>query len=62
MLHTVIGLVLQVGDAKFPQAFGFRSRVLTPYFTATEECGGDKRLVQLELVCEADGVALPDPL
>ena len=24
--------------------------------------GGDKRLVELELACEADGLALPDPL
>ena len=31
-----------------------------PCFTAVEEDGGDERLVQLELVCEADGVAPPD--
>ena len=31
-----------------------------PCFTATEEDGGDKRLVELALVCEADGVAPPD--
>ena len=32
-----------------------------PCFTATEEAGGDKRLVQLELACEADGVVPSDP-
>ena len=31
-------------------------------FTAVEEDGGDKRLVQLELACESDGVAPPDPV
>ena len=33
-----------------------------PCFTAIEDDGGDKRLVQLELVCEADGVELNCPL
>ena len=33
-----------------------------PCFTGIEEDGGDKRLVQLELACEADGVAPPDPV
>ena len=66
--HLIISLVLQVGDAeKFPQAFGFES--LDPLFrvskqgpcsTAVEEDGGDKRVVELELVREADGVAPPD--
>ena len=66
--HPVIGLVLQVGVAeKFPQAFGFESldpsffsQQQGPCFTAIEEDGGDRRLVQLELACEADGVAPPD--
>ena len=31
-------------------------------FTAIEEDGGDERLVELELACEADGVAPPDPV
>ena len=31
-------------------------------FTGIEENGGDKGLVELELACEADGVALPDPV
>ena len=30
-----------------------------PYFTAIGEDGDGKRFVQLELVCEADGVASP---
>ena len=59
-----------MGDAeKFPQALDFESldAFLTvskqgPCFTALEEDGGDKRLVQLELHCEANGVALPDPV
>ena len=69
-LHQVLGLVLYVGDVeKFPQALDFES--LDPFlsvskkgpsFTAMEEDGGDKSLVQLELACEADGVALPDPV
>ena len=66
--HPVVGFVLQAGDAeKFPQALGFESldpffRVnkQSPCFTAIEEEGGEKRLV--ELACEADGVALPDPV
>ena len=68
-LHPVSGLVLQRNSAeKFSQALGFES--LDPYFrasrqgscfTAIEEDRGDKRpVVQLELACEADGVAPPD--
>ena len=54
---------------KFPQTLGFES--LDPFLavskrgpclTATEEDESDKRLVQLELACEADGVASPDPV
>ena len=68
--HPVVGLVLQAGDAnKFPWAFGFRRsgsfsqiRKQGPCFTDIEENRGDKRLVQLELACEADGVASPDPV
>ena len=33
-----------------------------PCFTVIEEGGGDKRLLQLELACEADGIAPPDPV
>ena len=40
----------------------FRVRKQDPYFTAVEEDGGDKRLVQLELGCKADGVAPTDPV
>ena len=63
-----VGLVLPVGDAeKFPQALGFES--LDPFlrvskqglcFTSIED-GGDKRLVELELPCQADGIAPPGP-
>ena len=66
--HPVVGLVLQVGDVeKFLQAFGFegldpflRVSKQGPCFTAIEEGGGDKRLVELELACKADGTAPPD--
>ena len=54
-LHQVVGVVLQVGDTeKFPQALGFES--LDPFlivskqgpcFTAVEEDGDDKGLVEL---------------
>ena len=33
-----------------------------PCFTVIEGDGGDKRLVELELACKADGVATLDPL
>ena len=67
--HFFFGLVLKAGDAeKFPQAFGFEGldaflRVCkqSPCFTAIED-GGDKRPVELELACKADGVAWPDPV
>ena len=68
--HTVVGLVVQERDAKkFPHTFGFKS--LDPFcqnqqaglcFTAIGQDGGDKRLVQLELACEADGFAPPFPV
>ena len=62
-----VGLLLQAGDAeKFPHALEsldpfFRISKQGPCFTAVEENGGDERLVQLELACKADGVALPEP-
>ena len=50
-----------------PQTVGFKSLDLFLRFgkqasclTTTEEDGGDMRLVQLELACEADGIASPD--
>ena len=71
----VVGLVLQVGNAeKFPQALGFESLDLSPFFffcrvseqgscfAATEKDDCDKRLVQLELACKNDSTASPDPL
>ena len=72
--HPVIGLVFQVGDAeKFPHALRFESldpffffflkvSMQSPCFTAIERDLDDKRHVQLELACEADGVAPPDPV
>ena len=68
--HPVVGLVLQAGDAeKFPRALGFkgldpflRDSKQSPCFTAMQEDGGDKRLVELGLTCEACGVVLPDPV
>ena len=51
--HLAIGLVLQTGDTEASQALGFDSldpffRVSkqVPRFTAIEEDGGDKRLVE----------------
>ena len=40
----------------------FSVRKQGPCFTAIEEDGGDKRPAELALACEADGVALPDPV
>ena len=68
--HGVVGLVLKTRDTeKFPHALGFESldpffRVSKqgPCFTAVEENGGDKRLVELELACKADGVAPLNPV
>ena len=40
----------------------FFSQQVGSVFTAIEEDGGDKRLVELELTCEADSVAPPDPV
>ena len=67
--HPVVGLALQLEDAeKIPQAFGFegldpffRVSKQGPCFIAIEEDGGDKRLLEVELVCKFDGVAPPDP-
>ena len=61
--------MLQLGDAEeFSQALGFQSldpffsgvSQQSPCFTIIEQDGGDKRLVQLELVREAYGVPPPD--
>ena len=40
----------------------FKVRKQGPCFTAIEEDGGDKRLVEFELACKTNGVALPDPV
>ena len=65
--HPVVDLVSQAGDAeKFLKHlvskawiifFFFRISKQGPCFTAIDEDGGDKRLVQLELACKADGFA-----
>ena len=68
--HTVVGLVVQVRNTeKFPHALDFDSlgplfRVSKqgPCFTAIDEDGSDKSLVQLELACKAYGVVPPDPV
>ena len=44
------------------ESFFSRSRKQGPSVTARENDGGDKRLVELQLACEADGVAPPDPV
>ena len=62
--------MFQVSDAeKFPKALDFECLGLffrvskqSPGFTAIGKDGGDKRLLELELACEADGVAPPDPV
>ena len=66
--HPVVSPVLQVEDTeKFPQAHSFESldsssRVSKQglCFTALQEDGGFKRLVELEISCKADGVGPPD--
>ena len=67
--NLVVDLVLPVGarcgevssGTRFrkPGSF-FRVNKQGPYFTAIGEERGDKRLVELELACEADGAAPPD--
>ena len=55
--HPFDGLVLQIGDTeRSPQPLGWISKQ-GPCFTSVEEDGGDKKLVELEFVCKADGVA-----
>ena len=68
--NPVVGLVLKVENTEtFPHALVFESldpffRVSEqgPCFTAVEENGADKRLIELALACKADGVAQPDPV
>ena len=67
--NPAFSLALNLEEVKFPHALVFES--LDPLFrvskqgpslAAIQEDGGDKRLVQLEPACEADGVAPPDPV
>ena len=65
--HPVVGLVLQVGETEKCPGFEsldpfFRVSKQGPCFSAVEEDGGDKRLVELEVACKAVGVALLDPV
>ena len=62
--------MLEVGDVeKCPQVLGFKRldaffRVSKqgPCFTQITKDRGDNRFVQLELACEADGVAPSEPV
>ena len=60
--------MLQVENAQISSGFWFWKDPFStvssqgPCFTATEEDADDKRLLQLELAWEADGVAQLDPL
>ena len=65
--HPVVGLVLQVGVTEnFLRHLVSKAWILVsvskqgPSFTTIEEDGGDKRLLELELICESDDVAPPD--
>ena len=68
--HPVVGLVLQVGDTeKFPRVLRFQkpgssfqaaSRVHVSQPQSRMEV--TKRLEELELACNADGVTPPDPV
>ena len=67
--HTDVGLVFQVRDTKFPHANVFEN--VDPFIrvskqslcvTGVVEDGGDKRLVELERACKANGVAPPYPV
>ena len=70
--HPVVGLVLQIGETEtFSMHLVSKTRIpflflrvskQGPPFTAVEKDGGDDRLVELELVCKADGAAPPDPV
>ena len=67
--HPVVSLVLQVGDTNFSMHLVLKAWILLfrvskqgPCFTAIAENGGDKRHAQLELACNADGVAPPGPV
>ena len=67
LAHPVVGLVLQVGDAeKFPRALELASLDIFLRVSEQGQClaaigWSDKRRVQLELACEADGAASSDP-
>ena len=63
--HPVVGLVLQVGEAEKCPGFEsldpfFRVSKQGPCFSAVEEDGGDKRLVDRELTRKAVDFAPPD--
>ena len=69
-LHSVVGLALGVGDAVFSHICLGSLNVLSesasrvdPQHTAREEGADDKTFekLKIELACEAEGVASPDP-
>ena len=70
VMYSVVDLALQVGDAeKSPKALGFNNLVhflrvskQGPCLTVIGEDEDDKRLVRLEVVCEADCGVSPDPV
>ena len=63
--QPVVGLLLQAGSCEQVSSvtwilFFFSLIKQGSCFTATEEDGDDKRHVQLELACAADGIAVQD--
>ena len=57
--HPVVCLVLQVGvTEKFPQTHSFERLDLFSFFSES----ASSKVVELELACEADGVAQPYPV
>ena len=62
--RPVADLLLHVGDIKHLvlKAWILCLESASRVHSAVENDGGDKRFVQLELACNADGVASPDPV
>ena len=67
--HKKVDVAMHTDVAKFPQVLGFKS--LDPFLrvskqgsclAAIKEDGDDRRLVQLEHACKANGAVLPEPV